>query len=193
MRHLLISFALTLILTPPALATPLIQAIKIHNFPLANALVKHNQRVFEADDAGATPLHWAAAIGWEEMIEKLLGLGAPIDCTTAADETPLHWAVWHLKMSMVRLLLKCNANPNSPSLDGWTPLHVAAVRGHIPIAQALITAGANRALKDARGRTAVYLTSVESVIDGIMRFEVPETKRRSSLVGRLRKSTKVKF
>ncbi len=191
MKHFLTSFVLTLVLTTSANGTPLIHAIKTRNYPVASVLVKRDQRVFEADAHGATALHWAAAIGWEAMVEKLLNMQAPIACVTEAGETPLHWAVWYHKEPTVDILLERGANPNAPSQNGRTPLHIAALRGHVPIAQALLLAGADRTLLDAHGKTAESLTTLPGVIEGIMEFKVPQPKRRG-LTSRIRKPTKVK-
>jgi ankyrin repeat protein len=44
------------------------------------------------DKDGATPLHWAARLGKDEMILLLLKRGAVVDPPDARGRTPLQWA-----------------------------------------------------------------------------------------------------
>ena len=184
-----IVFGALLCITPKLSPTHLIEAIKEKNLPMAHMLISENQGLSIPDRNGATPLHWAAARGLGNIVTLLLITGVDVDSKATNEETPLHWAIWNKKREVAKLLLDGKADVNAQSTDGWTPLHVAAVRGFIPIARLLIDRGANRDIEDGRGRKAVYLTTNERVIDGIVQHK-PRHKRRNPLLHMLKQGTK---
>ena len=82
------------------------------------------------DEDGNTPLHMAAAAGYERH-EAVVGLLLEAGADPNAKEslfgfTPLHWAAGLLfSEALVGLLLEAGANPNAKDNQGETPLHDA--------------------------------------------------------------------
>ncbi len=79
-------------------------------------------------------LHWAAAEGAAEDLEKLLREGhtpnQPGNCSSwirgayqPENRTPLHHAAKLGHLECIRLLLWYGGDPNSQDEDGYTPLH----------------------------------------------------------------------
>jgi len=120
------------------------------------------------DDYGATPLHYAAAYGYSEIVEFLLEHGAdpnirskkygitPLHFAAAFDypkivellhkkglsdydDTPLQAAEFNYP-EVVKLLLEHGANPNiQENKYGWTPLHFAVKNCHVDVARHRVT------------------------------------------------------
>ena len=70
----------------------------------------------------ATPLHWAAGNGHEDVAALLLANKADVNSKDKDGWTPLHWAVRNRHQDIVQLLLASKADINSSS---DTPLHLA--------------------------------------------------------------------
>ena len=69
------------------------------------ALLKDNpDLVFSKDDAGRTPLHWAAAKGYKEMAELLLASKAEASAKNNTGLTPLDYAALNKHTNIVELL-----------------------------------------------------------------------------------------
>jgi ankyrin repeat protein len=108
------------------------------NLEKVSALLKDNPGlVFDKDNEGKTPLHWAAFNGRKDMAELLLANKADVDSKDNNGQTPLHYAAsfrsFGLRFSrvqLVELLLANKANVDSRDNNGYTPLRAAAVRGH---------------------------------------------------------------
>lgn len=104
-----------------------------------------------ADNAGWTPLHYAAWFGSGTVIlTELLDHGARIDARNDRGITPLYFAAATGHDPQVRLLLARGADRSIASNSGYTPLRVAQVKGLDAIAalldpQAARTASANGA------------------------------------------------
>jgi ankyrin repeat protein len=84
-----------------------------------------------------TPLHYAAASGSVEAVEKLISKEADIDATTSGNETPLMKAAFFLKTECVRLLLSKGANPVHEDLTRKTAYNIARMVGSDEISKIL--------------------------------------------------------
>lgn len=83
------------------------------------------------------------------------------DAKQPGQDFPLHVAARAGQVKTVEALLA--ASPESvdvEGVDGKTALHLASERGDAPLAELLLSAGANPNLRDARGRTPLYLAAV---------------------------------
>ena len=107
------------------------------------------------DEAGFTPLHYAAMEGEVVRINALLEAGADVN---ARDEylgfTPLHYAPLHV--DAVRALLKAGADVNARDTMDGTPLHWAARYGNIGAVRALLEADADVNAQNSNGETPLH-------------------------------------
>ena len=108
---------------------------------------------------GETPLHHAAAIGANEIIDLLLADRADINAqeTNKYGGTPLHWAVRHDQPEAVKHLLEKGADAKLTNVrTNQTLLHVAAQHTDNPaLIDLLLKTGIDRAAKDRFGKTAL--------------------------------------
>ena len=90
--------------------------------------------VCKPDDNGATPMHWAAAIGGDNMVDALSRLGGDAYALDKNGQTPIHWAVKHdANFEVVRFLAEHASGFNPyllPDNNGNTPLHLAMMCNH---------------------------------------------------------------
>ena len=75
---------------------------------------------------GATPLHYVARRGNEQMVQLFLNhCKVDIDARDNSYFTPLHHACIHGNSSAIQLLLEKNADVQAKTADCMTPLHFA--------------------------------------------------------------------
>ena len=90
--------------------------------------------VCKSDSNGATPMHWAAAIGGDNMVDELSRLGGDAYARDKNGQAPIHWAVKHDANFDVVLFLAKHASGFNPYLlpdnNGNTPLHLAMAHNH---------------------------------------------------------------
>ncbi|KAK7234963.1 hypothetical protein SO694_0022805 [Aureococcus anophagefferens] len=110
--------------------------------------------VGEADSRGRTPLHEAAAAGFETIVAELLRCGGEADRPDGRGLTALHEAAGNGHEPCVALLLRHGASPNRGTRRrGSTPLHGAALGGHHACVAALASAGGDANKLDRYGLT----------------------------------------
>lgn len=117
-------------------------------------LVSRSVEIDVADDAGRTPLSWAAGSGDDREVAYLLSQGADPARTDQLGRTPLHFAVFSGDEKVVERLLSASSNVDAQDSLGTTPLMYACAKNQREIVQVLRKAGANPTLKDKLGRTA---------------------------------------
>jgi ankyrin repeat protein len=135
--------------------------------------------VFSKDTNGWTPLHFAAAYGYTNVVKLLLVNKANVNDKDNDDRTPLHYAAgWgfqcaarpvypevpnlhnaaiHGYNGVAELLLADGAEVNAKDNCGDTPLHLAALRGHKDMAELLLTNKAEVNMGDNDGFTPLHL------------------------------------
>ena len=110
--------------------------------------------VGEADSRGRTPLHEAAAAGFESIVAELLRCGGEADRPDGRGLTALHEAAGNGHEPCVALLLRHGASPNRGNATArLTPLHGAALGGHHACVAALASAGGDANKLDRYGLT----------------------------------------
>lgn len=94
---------------------------------VARLLIEKGARVDAGDDAGggATPLHYAAALGSTGVAALLLEHCADVGAMAKGGITPLHLAVSRKHPAMVRLLLAYDAGVMRPDAKDGTALDLA--------------------------------------------------------------------
>jgi ankyrin repeat protein len=95
------------------------------------------------DDGLATPLHVAAAEGFDELVLLLLARGARTDEKDWCGCTALHQAVLHDKRRTAGILLSKGANVNAFANQERTPLFYAACKGNVAVVELLLCHGAD--------------------------------------------------
>lgn len=108
---------------------------------------------------GFTPLTLASYFGHEEVVRRLLVLGAQVDlaATNAMGVAPLHAAVAGRHEAVTGLLLAAGANPNAASHGGWRPVAQAAAHGDLGILKSLLDHGADPGPRNDEGKSALAL------------------------------------
>lgn len=111
------------------------------------------------DDAGCTPLHYAAYFGHLEAARYLLAIGADVAVASLDPlrNQPLHAAATSGHADIVRLLLDGGADPRAEQSGQWTALHGAAERGHGAVVELLIERGADPGATSYSGATPLSL------------------------------------
>lgn len=121
----------------------------------------HSNRDFVnmPDEAGYTPLHYAAYFGHLEAARYLLEIGADVDSVSLDPlrNQPIHAAASSGHVTVVRLLLAHGANPRATQSGQWTPLHGAAERGHVEVVDPLLAGGADSRAASYSGATPLSL------------------------------------
>jgi ankyrin repeat protein len=119
------------------------------------ALLKSDPDLVSSKDKeyGATPLHWAAGKGHEDVAELLFASKADVNSKDKHGGTPLHWAAFNGHKGMVGLLLASKAEVNAMDIQGVTPLFLAAAYGHKDVVEMLLAKGGQVNAKDKNGMT----------------------------------------
>ncbi|MFI4980561.1 MAG: ankyrin repeat domain-containing protein [Nevskiales bacterium] len=110
--------------------TALLAAISSNSLPEVQLLLAHGADVDIADNAGWTPLHYAAWFGSSSVVLKeLLDHGAKIDARNGRGITALYFASVTGHEAQVKLLLERGADRTLASNSGYTALRAAKVKG----------------------------------------------------------------
>lgn len=107
------------------------------------------------DDAGETPLCYAAQFGDVRMTQALLYYDAAVDGRDAFGNTPLHWAAQKGSTDVIQLLLDAKATVDAQNKQGTTPLMMAAKNGQVQAVRLLLKNGADPTKEDFTGRDAI--------------------------------------
>ena len=162
MPGVLLALALTL-WNVSAMCQQINKAVKDNNLPEVRQLLKNDPNlVASRDENGFTPLHLAAANGYESMVEFLLSTKADVNAKDNAGSTPLHQAAAAdgEHSDIVELLLTHKADVNAADKQSLTPLHYALLADNPGVALTLLRHGANPNVKDnTAGHTPLILAA----------------------------------
>jgi ankyrin repeat protein len=156
----------------------LMYAVKNNQTAVTKALLSLKVDPNEFNESeNTTPLLYAAAHGYDALVEKLIAAGADVhynNCrNTAGDNTTaLGNAAREGHLSTLKILIEAGANVNREGVSGgMTPLMYAAKKGHLTIVTALISAGAEVNLRGRWGMNPLmyaaengYLAIVKTLI-----------------------------
>jgi len=118
--------------------------------------------VNKRDHLGATPLFYAAAFGYLNIMELLVQAGAEINLPNFRGITPLIAAVIEGNLTCVDYLFKRGASLTHQCEGGWNALHCAVQCGHDDIVNYLLRHGCFVNCKDWDGDTALHWAVRES-------------------------------
>lgn len=114
---------------------------------------EHVKRGHDENHPGSTPLHLAAALGFESVVKQLLLRNANYDACDEDNVTPLYKAVLMGKAKVVQQLLDAGADVNIASKYGLSPLHLAVMEGNEAITNLLLQHPNIRSTKNKNGQT----------------------------------------
>ncbi len=123
---------------------------------------------------GATPLHFAAIYGRENLAKFLLDKGAQVDAKMPLNITPLLVAAQFKHTPVVELLLTRKANINQTDEEGFSALHFAAKNGDEVTATLLLHQGINATLKDKTNNATAFMIATEQNDANMMRLLKPK-------------------
>ena len=130
---------------------------------------------------------------WENVMEKLLGLGVDLNAPGEFGETPLHMAVKRGNFEVINWLLTHNAQVNGTNNVGETALHYAIRIARKDIIEVLLKHGADRH-KEAQstGTPLVLANKVDPILMAYIRdFVSGANANRASQMPRTRDTTKI--
>src|SRR5262249_61109376 len=116
------------------------------------------------------PIVYAAARGFEAVVQRLLDAGVDAKASYGHGLTALMWAAGHedgvgarAAIDVADLLIMRGAALNAVDDRGRTALMIAAARADPEVVTALLRHGANSEVKDSGGRTARELAANDAV------------------------------
>ena len=93
--------------------------------------------------SGATPLHYAARWGSQQVLMSLVNQEVGLDRTDSLGRTPLHYSVFRMiELNDILLLIKAGCDLNIADHNGMTPLHLCCKLGNLQFAKLLLWNGA---------------------------------------------------
>ncbi|MEC5144971.1 ankyrin repeat domain-containing protein [Chitinophaga sp. 212800010-3] len=113
--------------------TPLTAAASLHAEEVGILYIENGAAIHHPGCHGGTALHWAAWVGRDKLVERLIREKAAINkrCTDFKG-TPLLWAIHgfkhggsgnrHHQLECARLLINAGADKTIPNIDGTIPL-----------------------------------------------------------------------
>ncbi len=111
------------------------------------------------DEAGYTPLHYAAYFGHTDVARYLIAIGADVSAVSMDPlrNQPLHAAAGSGHTEIARVLLDAGADVNAEQSGQWTALHGAAQKGHLEVVALLVERGARPDGRSYSGSTPLSL------------------------------------
>lgn len=139
-------------------AQDLVHAVLKNDGERVNILLQAGVDINKYIPITGSALGYAADLGNEKIIERLLQHGAVVDMPNEVGDTPLFLAAYRGYQNIVEILLKNGAAANNTNKNGQTPLMAAIFGNHVGIAKTLITHGADleKRTRDG-GKTALHL------------------------------------
>jgi hypothetical protein len=121
---------------------------------LLKDMVAAGQPIDARDGERRTPLHYAAAGDYPELVEWLCKEGAPADAETPKGVSPLHEAA---SGGVAEILIKAKANVNGEDEWSQAPLHHASQAGRADVVRVIVHFGGAINQSDGMGRTPLHI------------------------------------
>ncbi|GEM_PF-495510 len=138
------------------------EAVENNDTSMVEKFLKEGIDINIKDETGATPLHWAAFYGLQELAEFLVEKGANVYAHDDDGWTPLHWAK---SRKMMELLISRGADVNTRDQFGQTPLHILSMDSLPDIIGFLISKGAQVNVKDSMGKTPLHFAALKRNVE----------------------------
>ena len=88
----------------------LLDACRRGNVQAVCMLIKEGAHIDTQDRTGKTPLHVAAELGFEAVVDLLIKARAQVNVRDTDGCTPLYYAAWRGNIKCVEILIKAGAN-----------------------------------------------------------------------------------
>ncbi|KAL9611861.1 MAG: hypothetical protein Q9167_003515 [Letrouitia subvulpina] len=119
--------------------SPLFYAVLSANLAAIELLLQREDiQADSKDNTDRTPLSHAAALGFEEVVKRLLSYNVQADSSDECGRTPLSYAVSLGHEKIAERLLQYNVQPESKDKNGRTPLSHAAEWGNESLVKLLL-------------------------------------------------------
>lgn len=142
------------------LRAELSEAAQMGNTARVRELLEQNRDFADLpDEAGYTPLHYAAYFGHTDVARYLIAIGADISAISMDPlrNQPLHASASSGHTEISRILLDAGADVNAEQTGQWTALHAAAQKGHLEVVSLLLERGARPDGRSYSGSTPLSL------------------------------------
>ncbi len=118
-------------------------------------------------DAPSHPLHLAALLGEESVLDLLLKSGGDVNAKNGSDDTPLHVAVSAGQKAAVEFLLAAGADLHAKGFNGETALFRAT---RADLAELLVAKGASLSAVSSFGQTPLHYAAFGGKLDLVKVF-----------------------
>lgn len=147
---------------------------------VARLLIDDTVDVNRIADAGWTPLLWASAQGYPNIVTRLLKAGANPDIGNFLWITPLMYSARYGNVSICKSLLSYGADIDKQDVYGETALIVATRCGNANVARVLVAKGARIDIKNREGKTAIDIAheTRQGDVAKMLRTAAKASKRR---------------
>lgn len=139
--------------------TPLTVAAASGSFSIAKKLLEAGANVNKAADMhernGLSPLHIAAELAMDDLVELFLSHGASTMSLTATMTTPFYRAARGGSIAVLHLLHDAGSDINAPSWDDYTPLMEAVNWANYDTLDLLLSWGADPYFQNRRLESAI--------------------------------------
>ncbi|XP_061186671.1 26S proteasome non-ATPase regulatory subunit 10-like [Saccostrea echinata] len=167
-----------------AVNTHVLSAMKKRDVERASMLLLTPGYDVNTVSKSGTPLIYAAKMGLIPVIEKLINLGANVNCLDKDKRTVLHHACQRGPKEIIQVLIKAGCDMYKANSDGDLPIHVAATSGHTESMEELLKAGMDiNALNTITEHTSLELSvcyeqvhMVEFLLERKAKLEIPMRK-----------------
>ena len=143
--------------------TPLTVAAASGSFSIAQKLLEAGAEVNKAADLnernGLTPLHIAAELAMEDLVELFLAHGASTMSLTATMTTPFYRAARGGSVRILQSLYDAGSDVSAPSWDNYTPLMEAVSWSNHDSLNLLLSWGADPHFRNDDGESALEIAS----------------------------------
>ncbi|KAJ8304114.1 hypothetical protein KUTeg_017697 [Tegillarca granosa] len=119
-----------------------------------------------------TPLHWAAANGNMEVVEKLIEGGSDLEAKDKYGMRPALWAAWYGHLEILQLLINSGATSRCSNKQGMGLLHCASQNNNINVMNFIFESLENINVNevDKCDRTSLHLAAENGHLEAVMRL-----------------------
>ena len=161
MKNFLLTTIAAVLLVVTGLAGPIHDAVKNGNIDEVQWQLDAGVDPNLKNSKGATPLHYAASAGHNDIVELLIERGANVNATDSGKGgTPLDYAHWGDQEEVIETLNAHNAQreheKGGKGIGQSSLIHDAALDGDIDEVQRQLDAGVDPNLKSSKGATPLF-------------------------------------